>query len=415
MRMPGVNPFTAMAVLYVTAGLFFAVLKGLEVLPVSVGPSNLNWLRVHLITIGTISQVVFASLPGILGRKLNVGNRPAREGWIQWGLLNGGFLLIVVGLVGTDSWTASIGASLVFVAVYRLLNGVLQAMKQSGRRWRESLRFYATAPVYLMVGVTMAVSLLFAWWAPGGRMGTLEAHVHANVWGFLALIVAGMLFDLFPALAGGPMARPAWIGPIYWLLNLGAAGLVVGPWVNHHAITVAGLATYFTGTATLILNLVLTLRTSRSAPPAAMHTLLAYLWMIVPAFFAPFIVLTPDRVNGPAIEAAATQGLINGWVMGMVMGALPRLLRTRGWRTDSSLLTDTSRQHDGCWLTVITLNVGVALVWGTALAPAGLPVQVLTLGGYGLIAVAWLAFLIRTWRYFTAEPHQQQKSGQAPA
>ena len=37
-----VNPFTIMAALYVSAGLFFAILKGLEVLPGMPAPSNLN-------------------------------------------------------------------------------------------------------------------------------------------------------------------------------------------------------------------------------------------------------------------------------------------------------------------------------------------------------------------------------------
>lgn len=317
-----INPFTLMAGLYVTAGLFFAVLKGLEVIPGMFAPGNLNWIRVHTITIGTITQMVFAALPGILSRRLSIADRPAGEGWIQWVLLNSGFVLIMLGLVGVDSWTAAIGASLVFVAVYRLLNGIVKAWATAGRPWRESFRFYGTAPIYLLVGIIMAISLLFNLWAPGGRMGILEAHVHANVWGFLALIVAGMLFDLFPVLVGGQMARPHWIGRTYHLLNVGAIGLVVGPWINVHALTVGGLLTYVVGTMTLVLNLYLTLRLHRKLSPPTAHIFTAYLWMIVPAFFAPFILFAPDMVDVMAVEAAATQGLINGWVMGMIMGAL---------------------------------------------------------------------------------------------
>lgn len=395
-----VNPFTIMAGLYVSVGLFFAVLKGLEVLPGMPGPSNLNWIRVHLITIGTITQMIFAALPVILGRRLSIPERPVREGWIQWFLLNGGFVLVVIGLVGIDPWTASIGATLIFVAVYRLLTGLVKAWRSVGRPWRESFRFYATAPLYLLTGITMAVSLLFNWWAPGGRIGVLEAHVHANVWGFLALIVAGMLFDLFPAIAGGPMARPGWIGLTYHLLNLGAVGLVVGPWVNLHVLTVGGLGIYFVGTALLLTNLILTLFQHRRVTPSALHIILSYLWMIVPAFFAPFIVLAPHMVDGPAIEAAATQGLVNGWVLGMVMGALPRILRS--WRhPDGPLFGTDSGREDGCWLSVAALNLGVALVWATAVATSPLADQLLMLSGYALIAIAWLPFLRRIWRPLT--------------
>ncbi|MFZ5825635.1 MAG: hypothetical protein ACOY94_15160, partial [Bacillota bacterium] len=266
-----VNPFSVMAALYVSAGLFFAILKGLEVLPGMVAPSNLNWLRVHLITIGTITQIIFAALPAILSRRLSIPDRPVGEGWIQWALLNAGFVLAVIGLVGIEPWTASIGATLVFVAVYRLLVSIVQSWRAGGRPWRESFRFYGTAPLYLLTGIIMAVSLLFNWWAPGGRIGVLEAHVHANVWGFLALIVAGMLFDLFPAVAGGPMARPKWIGATYHLLNVGAIGLVVGPWINVHEVTVGGLLIYFVGTALLLANLVLTLLQHKKPTPAALH------------------------------------------------------------------------------------------------------------------------------------------------
>ena len=398
------NPFTLTAVLYVTVGLFFAGLKGLGALDGAPAPLNLNWLRVHVITIGTITQVIFAVLPGYVARKLGTDERPRPAMWLQWALLNVGLLLVIVGVAGVDAWTGSIGATVIFASVWLLFADLLRAYRASGRRWSEGMRFYLTGPLYLLFGIIMAVSLLFNWWAPGGRIGVLEAHVHANVWGFLSLIVAGMLFDLFPALTGGPMARPHWNGRIYYLLNAGAFGLVVGPWLNRHELTVLGLLIYVAGTAVLITNLVLTLRANRSDSPAAMQVVLSYLWMVVPAFFAPFIVLAPGLVPAAAIESAATQGLVNGWVLGMVMGALPRLLRTRAWARDSGPpVAAESDEHDGSWVSVIFLNAGVALIWATvAVAPGSLPAQALMLSGYSLIAIAWVPFLRRSWTYLTA-------------
>jgi cytochrome c oxidase cbb3-type subunit I len=404
----GSRLFTLMAVLFVTVGVYLTALKGLGVLPEMFGPSNLNWIRVHVLTIGTITQVIFGHLPGIFARKLNVPGRNLRETWLQWGLLNGGFILIVVGILGIDPWTASIGATLVFAAVWRLLAGLLRMWTESGRQLRTSARFFLTAPLYLLTGITMAVSMQFNWWSPGGRVGTLEAHVHANVWGFLALVVAGMLFDLFPAVVQAPMAKPGWISRTYWLLNLGALGLVIGPWVNVHVMTVGGLLVYFVGTLSLLANMVCTLRSAGRVPPAAVQMLVSYLWMIVPAFFAPFIVLAPSTVNGPAIEAAATQGLVNGWVLGMIMGAFPRLIRTRPWRSDSALFTgagdDDSR--DGSWVSVVALNLGVALVWGPAIFDQPGPTRWLTLLGYGFIVIAWLPFLTTVWKHFTAQAQE---------
>ncbi|HLN64665.1 MAG TPA: hypothetical protein VK464_24335 [Symbiobacteriaceae bacterium] len=390
------NPFSLMAVLYVTVGVFFAALRSVMDLPGAFGPSNLNWLRVHVITVGTILQLVFATLPTLARRKLGVEVRSPRQTWLQWALVNAGFVLVVTGIVGTDSWTATIGATVIWVAVWLLLSAMVRAYRAAGRPWRESLRFYATAPAFLLVGIYAAVSLVLNLWAPGGRVGNLEAHVHANVWGFLALIVAGTIFDLFPALTGTPMARPNWIRTTYWLITAGATGLVVGPWLNVNSMTLGGLGIYFVGTGLLLLNLVLTLVARRSATPAALHLTLSYLWMVVPAFFAPFILLAPNLVNAPAVETAATQGLINGWVMGMVMGAVPRLLRTKGWRADSSLFSDSNYAADGCWLTVAALNLGVAIVWSAALVSPE-EARFHTIVGYGLIVVAWVPFLRRIW------------------
>jgi cytochrome c oxidase cbb3-type subunit I len=394
----GFNPFWLMAALFVTAGLFFAVLRGLSAVPAVPAPINLNWIRVHLITIGTVTQMIFATLPGYVAGKWGLPGRSAGETWLQWGLLNGGFLLIIIGMAGMENWTATIGASLVFTAVWRLFTGIVGAWRLSGRPVRESLRFYLTAPLYLLYGIVMAAGLIWAWPAPGGRPGTLEAHVHANVWGFAALVVAGILFDLFPALTGGPMARPRWIGRTFWLLNTGAAALVVGPYINVHPVTVAGLLVYAVGTVTLVLNLILTMRANRAVSPAALHLVLAYLWMIVPAFFAPFIVFAPNLVPAAAIETAATQGLINGWALGVVMGALPTVLRSRtGARHGAPPFGADMPKVRGCWLTVAALNLGVALVWATGPLANRLPTLPPMLAGYGLIAVAWVPFLRQVW------------------
>jgi hypothetical protein len=390
----GVNPFWLMAALFVTAGLFFAALRGASGLPGVPAPLNLNWIRVHLITIGTLTQMIFATLPGYVARKWGLADRSPGETWLQWGLLNGGYLLVLVGIVGMENWTASLGATLIFVAVWRLLSGMVRAWRQSGGAWRESLRFYLTAPVYLLIGITMAAGLLWSWPAPGGRAGTLEAHVHANVWGFAALVVAGMLFDLFPALARGPIARPGWIGRTYWLLNSGAAALVIGPYVGFHPITAAGLAVYMAGTVTLVLNLILTMQSSHRVTPQGLHLILAYLWMVVPAFFAPLIVFAPQLLPAAAVEAAATQGLINGWALGVVMGALPTVLRSR---TGGPPFAGDETSQPGSWLTVAALNLGVALVWATGPLANYVPSAPFMIAGYGLIALAWVPFLRQVW------------------
>ncbi|HYG60768.1 MAG TPA: hypothetical protein VD902_22050 [Symbiobacteriaceae bacterium] len=387
-----INPFWLMTALFLTAALFFALVKGLEVLPGVTGPSNLKWIRVHLITIGTVLQMVFATLPGFVARKWGFADRSPREAWLQWALLNSGYLLVIFGLVGMENWTATLGAALVFTAVWRLLAGMVTAWRQAGGAWRESLRFFAAAPIYLLVGIIMAVSLLFNWWAPGGRPGVYEAHVHANVWGFAAQLVAGFMLDLFPAVTGAKqLARPQWTGRVFWLLNTGAMALVAGPWLGLHFITVPGLLLYMAGTAALVANLILTLRAHAPISPDGAQLVLAYLWMVVPAFFAPFIVLAPHLVRASAIEAVATQGLINGWLLGIVLVALPRVLAGR-----QDFGADGTHPGGG-WFSVIALNLGVGLVWSTGVIYHPLANQVLVLTGYSLIGLAWIPLLRQVW------------------
>lgn len=72
--------------------------------------------------------------------------------------------------------------------------------------------------------------------------------------------------------------------------------------------------------------------------------------------------LAPNLIPAVAVEAAATQGLVNGWVLGMIMGALPRLLGTRCGLTGTVLFADDNGKADGCWHSVTALNSGVALI-----------------------------------------------------
>ncbi len=96
--------------------------------------------------------------------------------------------------------------------------------------------------------------------------------------------------------------------------------------------------------------------------------------------------LAPNLIPAVAVEAAATQGLVNGWVLGMIMGALPRLLGTRCGLTGTVLFADDNGKADGCWHAVTALNSGVALVWDTGLVTVDPARQILYIAGYALIA-----------------------------
>lgn len=96
---------------------------------------------------------------------------------------------------------------------------------------------------------------------------------------------------------------------------------------------------------------------------------------------------------------AATKGLVNGWVLGVVMGALPGVLRA--FQLGVPPFGTDLIGEDGCWLSVVALNLGVALVWAMAVATSPLADRILSISGYSLIALAWIPFLRQIWRPLT--------------
>jgi hypothetical protein len=180
------------------------------------------------------------------------------------------------------------------------------------------------------------------------------------------------------------------------LLVVGALGLVAGPWLGIMAMTMGGIAVYILGTVLLLTNLTATATAGRRWTANIAHLLIAYLWMIVPAAVAPIILELTGKLPSGAVEAAAVSGLIAGWVLQIVLGALPLRLRD---------LRQRAAGWDGSWWSVLLLNLGVLLIWGAAFTPtialsasltvadntfmsaADLPLA-LTVTGYALVAIA---------------------------
>lgn len=367
------NPFYLMAGLYLLldslalAALALTTSGALPSLP------GLSWLRVHLLTIGVVTQAVLGTLPGLVAARL--GSRPPGPGltWATWLLVNASFALLLVSMPAGASGLAAIAALGVFAAVLLTLARIHRLGLPAGEA-RASLRFFVVGPVFFLVGILMAISMLLGWWSPGGFVGLLEAHVHANVWGFLALVVAGVLLERVPRLVGRPLRFPGLVPATSQLLIVGAAGLVAGPWLASIPLTMLGLAVYVVGTAFLLANLVGTVLASRGWTPSLAHLITAYVWMIVPVFVAPAYLVITGKLPTGGVEAAAVSGLIAGWVLQIVLGAfVPRLREAQG----------DSRTRDGWWPSVVALNLGVLGIWIAPFWPAG-SAALATLG-YGLI------------------------------
>lgn len=369
---------------------------------------RLRWLTIHLVTIGGLTQALFAALPHLAGGSASVAENGTgltaggRSRWLQWLLLNAGYPLVLIGMATGNIDTAVAGATIVLAALGLLLWTVSRVADGT------YARFYRVAPWFLVLGILAAFGMLLNLHGPGGYFGSIEAHVHANVWGFLAMVAAASLLTFVPTFTGHDLAYPRLGRVTFWGLGLGASGLVAGPWLAMHVITFSGLAIYVVGTVALLANVIGTYYAADCPRDGRLgHILGAYLWLIVPVPIAPFVLLFPDLVPALAIERAAINGLVFGWMLQLAMAFLPpvsaALLATPG-RT----LVDLPDRIDASFAAphlgqVAAINLGVLALWLTPIPQlAGLSTA-LGLVGYTLLAIAWAAFLYDLWGVLTSD------------
>ncbi len=375
------NPFYLMASVYLALDVLALAAMALVTAGVIAPLPDLVWVRIHLLTIGVVVQIILGSAPGLVASKL--GARPPGRlvNTTLWLLVNASFALLLYAMPQGLSQLAAIAAGGIFLAIVLLLATLHRRGACPPVGARAGLSFFIAGPMFFLLGIFMAVSMLLGWPAPGGFFGLIEGHVHANVWGFLALIVAGFLLERIPAALGQPLRWPRLVSATALLLIAGALGLVAGPWLGVLPLTLLGIVTYVTGTALLIANLAGTALAAHRLTANIAHLLIAYLWMLVPAVIAPIILAITGKLPTGKVEAAAVSGLIAGWVLQIVLGALPLRLRDLRGRVVG---------WDGCWGSVALLNVGVLLIWVSAFVSTIDLTSSLTVAGYALMVVASL-------------------------
>lgn len=149
--------------------------------------------------------------------------------WDIWLTLNIGFVSLVAGFAGVNQPMILAGGTLIFTAAMLL---ILQLWNVRGGDAPASLKFYITGIFYLLVGIIIGTGLWLNWSEALYIKVPLEAHIHANSWGFMSLVFAGLLVDFVPMVTGRPLGTNKNVSLIYWGMTLGAFGLVLGPWLG---------------------------------------------------------------------------------------------------------------------------------------------------------------------------------------
>lgn len=360
--------------LYIFVALFAAADASLVSMSVFSAFPALRWVRVHFITLGIISQAVFGLLP-VLVASLSKKEKPAMR-WDIWLTLNAGLIALVAGFAGMNHPIIFTGGTLIFIAALLLL---LQLWRIRGGDAPASLKFYIMGIFYLLVGIIIGTGLFLNWSEALYIKVPLEAHIHANSWGFMSLVFAGLLVDFIPLITGKPLGGKSAINYIFWGMALGAFGLVLGPWLGGSLPpTVSGLILHLSSTIWLVFLMIRALKESGKLNLAGgWHLVLSYLWILLPVMIAPLILL--HVIEGGPVESTAPQALIYGWVLQFGIALIPYIARR-------FFLKDANPALGGSWLSLVSATAGSILVWVSIFI---IPARGLIYGvGFALYALA---------------------------
>lgn len=353
------NPYLLMTLLYASLALLAALSSALTSFDLLPWFNGLRWLRVHFITLGALTQIAFGLLPVLVAVRA-ARPRPALR-WDIWFTLNSGLLILLIGIPLINFSLILVGGTLIFMAATLLilqLNALHAAPPHTGgsplARW-----FYIAGLSFLLLGIVVGTGLWLGWGPMLGIKTPIEVHIHANNWGFMALLFAGLLIDLYPGFAQRSLAWPRSHPPIFWMMTLGALLLVIGPWVKSELFTVPGIILHLSATGWLLANVIVPLKNERSAwEPGLWHLVTAYAWIIAPVLVAPLILLKVPGFPGAGIEQTAPQALIYGWVLQFGYAVLPYLFAR-------FLLPEQPAQLGGHWFSLVAVHLGGIFLWAS--------------------------------------------------
>lgn len=162
------QPYLLMAVLYLSLGVLAALDASLSSLGIITWFNGLRWLRVHVITLGVMTEAVFGLLPYLVASRAG-RPRPAIR-WDVWLALNAGLLTLLVGIPLVNGALILAGGTLIFIAALLLIPqlaslrptsprtpSTTDADKPSGRH------FYIAGLSYLLLGIIIGSGLWLGW------------------------------------------------------------------------------------------------------------------------------------------------------------------------------------------------------------------------------------------------------------
>ncbi|ADB63117.1 hypothetical protein Htur_4300 (plasmid) [Haloterrigena turkmenica DSM 5511] len=404
------TPFHVAGIGFLFVGFTLAVYQGLQQFELVSAVSWITWTHIHFVTIGAFTQLLFGTLPQLTARKLErPGPSTPALGVIFFGL-NGALLLAWYGRAYGEPLLFDIGLGTIWsLTVWLFAVVFVMVLRSEGRRARDAtVGFYLLSPFVYLIGLTFAFGLYsHGWDVPGSWYGLREAHVHANAWGFLGLAAIGTLYDLFPRFVGAELYSARLKRYSFPLFALGIVPLVVGPVLGMgKTVTAVGLVLYAAGYVLYIYTLV---RTYRAGTPngTALSVLVAQVWILGPASFAPFILFgVPLGVPEPWIETGALHFFFLGWALPIALAGSLLVARSLEWAPETERRNGSDGPVGGLVpATHLPSVVGPwsVLAWNLAVLAIGIGFfyqdqswsALLHSSGFAIILVLWGRYLLK--------------------
>lgn len=410
------NPYLITSVLFLFLASLAALDSGLTSFQILPWFNSLRWLRVHLITLGALTEAVFGVLPALAARHAGLARGAGYAGtplhWNIWLALTLGLLVLLVGIPLVNYPLIVTGGALVFIAVLGLmavLRRLAPAPGQPGQPTGAGRAFYLAGLSFQLLGIIVGSGLWFGWGKALRIANPLEVHIHTNIWGFMSLVLAGLAVDLYPRWTGRPLAWPASIRPIFWTMTLGALGSVLGPWLGATWLIGLGILVHQAATIGLLANLIRPLPgTTAVHEPGIWHVLTAYVWQTLIVLATPLVVLLMPGFSPTGVEQTAPQVLIYGWMLQFGYALVPYLLRR-------ATAPHQEARLGGSWLSLVSAHAG-----GVFLA-ASLLIPTLSRPLLGVTYLLWFVSLLpiarQSWRILSTglPTPQQDEALAAPA
>jgi cytochrome c oxidase cbb3-type subunit I len=195
------TPYLLMAFLYILLALLTALDAAFTSFTLIPWFNGLRWLRVHFITLGVLTQTLFGLLPGLVAIRTNQPRPKFR--WDIWATLNAGLVILLIGIPMLHVYLIFTGGTLVFLATLllgmqlygmRVLTGK-QPPTPAGEQvdLRAGRKFYLAGLSYFLLGIIIGTGLWLGWGNILRIQNPIEVHIHANNWGLMSMVFAGLL------------------------------------------------------------------------------------------------------------------------------------------------------------------------------------------------------------------------------